>query len=98
MASIKLTVSRGGYRRDDLTVDPDEIEIDVPIPEHGASTITTTEYLRLIETTFDKTGELVDVVRGTADDLLDVDLEIPDDEAAEWAAVSESFDVGEVSA
>lgn len=85
MASIRLTITRGGYSADDAKVDADVIEIDVPIPDRaGAIHITTTEYLQLIGTTFDKTGELVDVVRGTSDDLLDV--EIPDEDAAQWRA------------
>ena len=97
MASIKRTVSRGGYRRDDLTVDPDEIEIDMPIPDrYGALNISTSEYLRVIETTFDKTAELVDVMRGTADDLLDIDVEMPEEGEAAWKAAGESFE--EVSA
>lgn len=91
MASIKLTISRGGYSTDDARVDADVIEIAVPIPDRAAFEFTASEYLELIGTTFDKTGELVDVVRGTADDLLDVDLELSDEDAAAWRAAGEAF-------
>lgn len=78
MASIKLTISRGGVNSGAFSIssksDPDMITIDVPIPERGASMITLTEYLQLIETTFDKTAELVDMVRGTVDDLADIEI------------------------
>lgn len=71
MSSIRITVSRGGYRttgQDSSVVDPDVIEIDVPVPDRAdtiaANFIRPAEYVQLIGATFDKTAELVQVVRG----------------------------------
>ncbi|WP_067198857.1 hypothetical protein [Microbacterium sp. XT11] len=82
MASIKITVSRGGYTsggHGPVSVGtPDLIEIDVPVPDradaYAGNFIRPADYMQLIGTTFDKTAELVDVVRGYAD------AEIADDE------------------
>lgn len=79
MASIRIKVSRGGYTSKGFGSssggNPDEIEIDVPIPDRASNFAS--EYLALVGVTFDKTAELVDVVRGP-DDV--VDAVIADDE------------------
>lgn len=79
MASIKIKVSRGGYTASGFASksggNPDEIEIDVPIPDRASNFVS--EYLALVGVTFDKTSELVDVVRGQGQI---VDAEIADDE------------------
>lgn len=83
MASIKITVSRGGYTTSGYgsigVGGPDVIEIDVPIPDrpYANMPLSTSEYAQLVGVTFDKTAELVDVVRGPNDD---VDAVIADDE------------------
>lgn len=83
MSSIRITVSRGGYRttlQDAVSVgDPDLIEIDVPVPDRAdaiaANFIRPAEYVQLIGATFDKTAELVRVVRGEV-----IDAEVVDDD------------------
>lgn len=85
MASIRIKVSRGGYSSKGFGSssggNPDEIEIDVPIPAtadtYARSFISPSEYMQLVGVTFDKTAELVDVVRGR-DDV--VDAEVAEDE------------------
>lgn len=86
MASIKITVSRGGYTSGGYGAGvsvgaPDLIEIDVPIPDrpYANMPLSNSEYMQLVGVTFDKTAELVDVVRGL-DDV--VDTGIADDEGA----------------
>jgi len=88
MASIKITVSRGGYTSGGygpVSVGaPDLIDIDVPVPDradvYADGFIRPADYMQLIGATFDKTAELVDMVRGYADDV--VDAEIAEDEAS----------------
>lgn len=85
MSSIRITVSRGGYVttfRDSVSVGgPDVIEIDVPVPDRAdtfaANFIRPAEYVQLIGATFDKTAELVQVVRGELVDAEVVDDEVP---------------------
>lgn len=85
MSSIRITVSRGGYRTtgqdSSSVVDPDVIEIDVPVPDRveafATNFIRPAEYVQLIGATFDKTAELVQVVRGELVDAEVVDDEVP---------------------
>lgn len=85
MASIRISVSRGGYTSNGFgtvtVASPDVIEIDMPVPDradsYAGNFIRPTEYIDLIEATFDKTAELVEVVRGDA-----IDAEIATDEEA----------------
>lgn len=84
MASIKITVTRGGYTSAHLgnvsVGCPDVIEIDVPVPDradsYAGNFIRPTDYVDLIEATFEKTAELVEVVRG---DVVDAEI-VEDDE------------------
>lgn len=84
MASIKITVSRGGYTSAAgahvSAGAPDVIEIDVPVPDradaYAGNFIRPAEYVDLIKVTFDKTAELVEVVRG---DVADAEV-VEDDE------------------
>ena len=89
MASIRIKVSRGGYtsRAFGATSEgaPDEVEIDVPIPDradaYGRSVLNAGEIAQLIGVTFDKTTELVDVVRGR-DDVVDAEISEDDEVSA----------------
>lgn len=86
MAAIKITVSRGGYVSVGFgpasSGNPDAIEIEVPIPDrqYANAPISVSEYVQLVGVTFDKTAELVDMVRGYSDDV--VDAEIAEDEVS----------------
>lgn len=81
MSSIRIKVSRGGHTSSTLGLKnegkPDEIEIDVPIPAgadtYARSFVSPSEYMQLVGVTFDKTAELVDMVRGR-DEVVDADI------------------------
>lgn len=83
MGSIKITVSRGGYTnafRGSVTVgSPDVIEIDMPVPDrvdaYATNFIRPAEYVALIKTTFDKTAELVETVRGEVVEVEDEEVQ-----------------------
>lgn len=72
MATIKLKITRGGctsvVNGHASVGSPDVIEIDMPVPDradaYAGSAIRPADYVQLIGTTFDKTAELVAVVRG----------------------------------
>ena len=86
MASIRITVSRGGYTSTGYgtaTVGaPDVIEIDVPVPDRAdafvGNFIRPADYVQLIGATFDKTAELVEAVRG---DIVDAEV-VEEDEVS----------------
>lgn len=86
MASIKITVSRGGYTSTGFgnvsASAPDLIEIDVPVPDRAdafvGNFICPSDYVQLIGVTFDKAAELVEVVRG---EVLDAEV-VEEDEVS----------------
>lgn len=79
MATIKLKITRGRYTSvvsgHASVGSPDVIEIDMPVPDradaYAGNAIRPADYVQLISTTFDKTAELVAVVRG---DIVDADI------------------------
>lgn len=97
MSSIKITVSRGGYTSTGLGVSvstPDAITIEVPVPDRAdayvANFIRPADYVQLIGVTFDKTAELVDMVRG-----YDVDEDPAEDAAPHVVQVNNFASGGE---
>lgn len=86
MASIRIKVSRGGYTTKGFGTSsggtPDEIEIDVPVPDRTdayGNGVRPTDYVAMLAMTFDKTAELVDVVRGR---VMDAEVEDEEEEAS----------------